>query len=86
MKWAATALALGLALAIPDQTAIADTDSHPKTADCSARSAEPAGREALDEDVTNVAIQAAFHPSDDQQRLLSLLLLISAQQQSGSTR
>jgi hypothetical protein len=44
----------------------------------------PQGREVLDERVTQVAIQAAFHPNGEQQRLLSLLLILSARPQTGS--
>ena len=86
MKLAVTALAMGLALAIPGNPAIAQSRSHAEKTGCGIRPSEPASREALNEDVTNMTIQAAFHPSDDRQRLLSLLLLISTQRNGGSSR
>ena len=88
MKCAKLMFAAGLMLAVSGQAAFAgETVSQRNSADCAIRDASPAGREALDERVTAVAIQAAFHPSDDQQRLLSLLLLLSTPSQGeGRTR
>ncbi len=88
MKCAKLAFAAGLMLAVSGQAAFAgETVSHRKPSDCAFRDVTPAGREALDEGVTHVAIQAAFHPSDDQQRLLSLLILLSTPSEgAGRTR
>jgi len=84
MKWAA--MALMMALALPVQAMAAGTNAETRARDCTARTAAPPGREMIDEGVTRIAIQAAFHPSGDQQRLLSLLILLSAKPESGRSR
>lgn len=85
MRWAANVLAAGLALAMSGHPVAADEANSPRVVRNYVVAAQaPQGREVLDERVTQVAIQAAFHPDDQQQRLLSLLLLLSAQPQSGT--
>ncbi len=85
MRWAANMLAAGLALTLSGHPAMAK-DSKGPVAARNHTVAAPHGREVLDEGVTRVAIQAAFHPNDEQQRLLSLLLLLSAEPQGGRSR
>lgn len=85
MRWAANMLAAGLALAMSGHPVMAaELNSQHIERNYTVAMQAPQGREALDERVTLVAIQAAFHPNDEQQRLLSLLLLLSAQPQTGS--
>jgi len=84
MKWAA--MALMLALALPGEAIAAGANTQKNASDCTARIAPSPGREVIDEGVTQIAVQAAFHPGGDQQKLLSLLLLLSAGPQNGRSR
>jgi hypothetical protein len=85
MRWAANVLAAGLALAMSGHPAAAAEPNSQGAAQIETVSTQgPHGREVLDERVTQVTIQAAFDPSDDRQKLLSLLLLLSAPPRSGS--
>ena len=85
MRWAANVLAAGLGLAMSGQPAMAK-ESNSQTSAQNFIVTVPQGREVIDESVTRVAIQAAFHPNDEQQRLLSVLLILSAGPQTGRSR
>ena len=86
MKWAAYALALSLALAFPGQAIAAGANGQMRARDCTVHIVTPPGREVIDEGVTRIAVQAAFNPSGEQQRLLSLLILLSAHSENGRSR
>lgn len=87
MRWAANILAAGLALAMSGHPAMASDANSPNDAQAKTVTAPaPHGREVLDEGVTQVAVQATFHPTDDQQKLLSLLLLLSTPPERGRSK